>query len=125
MEVSMPTPAGRQLVEKYGDGGFQISGVRHTGSVITLPEITLPWSVTTFSEMTLDSLKPVLDHEPKIEVLLVGCGDHIQFIPKDIRAALKEAGIGVDPMDTGAGCRTFNVLMTEDRRAAAALIAID
>jgi len=121
----MPAPEGRQIVERYGDGGFMITQLRHKGSVLVTPEATFAWPVADFAELTLDSLRPVIDHRPAIEVLLIGCGQELKFIPHDIRAGLKAAGIACDPMDTGAACRTFNVLATEDRRAAAALIAID
>ncbi|MCR9256073.1 MAG: MTH938/NDUFAF3 family protein [Alphaproteobacteria bacterium] len=121
----MPAPAGRQIVERYGDGGFLIAGERHKGSVIVTPETTYPLDVADLESLTLERFSPVFEHDPAIEVLLIGCGAEMRFIPKDLRAALKEKGIGCDPMDTGAACRTYNVLATEDRRAAAILIAID
>ena len=57
-------------------------------------------------------------------MLLIGCGARIAPLPKAVRDGLREAGIGADTMDTGAACRTFNILVSEGRRVAAALIAL-
>jgi uncharacterized protein len=99
--------------------------VRHTGSVIVLPETTLAWSLEDPAELTIESLAPVRDAEPAVDILLFGSGRSL--VPPDgtLRAALREAGIVIEPMDTGAACRTYSVLAAEERRVAAALIAID
>jgi len=67
----------------------------------------------------------VLAAEPPVEVLLVGCGSAMALIDPDLRDAARARGVALEPMDTGAACRTYNVLMAEDRRVAAALIAVD
>lgn len=73
----------------------------------------------------MDALSAVLANADDIDILLVGCGPTFAAIPKGLRAALKDAGIILEWMDTGAACRTFNVLVAEERRVAAALIAVD
>lgn len=124
MDLTPDIPAGRQVIEAYGDGGFRVSGARTTGSVIVTPNQTLGWSVKDVAELTPYSFTVLDNALDPIEVLLLGCGDSIAFVKPDIRAALKDRGIALDLMDTGAACRTYNVLMAEDRRVAAALIAI-
>jgi uncharacterized protein len=99
--------------------------VRHVGSVIVLPETTVPWDVSEPSDLRIESLAPVLDYEPRVEILLIGSGRDLRPIDEGIRAALSDAGIAVEPMDTGAACRTYSVLAAEDRRVAAALIAVN
>jgi uncharacterized protein len=59
-----------------------------------------------------------------VEVLLLGTGTRHEFVPPSLRRRLRDAGIVIDTMDTGAACRTYNVLVAEDRRVAAALIAL-
>jgi len=59
-----------------------------------------------------------------VEVLLIGCGPRMVLLPSALRRQIREAGIGMDAMDTGAACRTYNVLISEGRRAAAALIPV-
>ncbi len=70
------------------------------------------------------SFLDVLKADPAIEILLIGCGIRATLIKADILADIKSAGIAFESMDTGAACRTFNVLMSEDRRVAAALIPV-
>ncbi len=71
-----------------------------------------------------NSLSPVLTADPAVEILLIGCGPRLVPVPGDLRSALRARGIGCDAMDTGAACRTFNILLAESRRVAAALIAL-
>ena len=72
----------------------------------------------------LEQFAAVIAAEPAVDVLLIGCGARIAPIPKAVRDGLRKAGIGADTMDTGAACRTYNVLASEGRRVAAALIAL-
>lgn len=122
MDITPRLPEGRQLVERYGDGRFRVSGRVHEGSVLVTPEVTEPWSVTTFDEVTVESLEPLL--VAGLDVLLLGCGPRLLLPPKLLRQAVRERGPVLEPMDTGAAARTFNVLMAEERRVGAALIAV-
>lgn len=124
MDVTPVVSAESQLILGYGDLGFTISGTRYEGSVIVLPKQTIAWPVAAMADLTLDSLAPILTAEFRPSVLMLGCGKGMSVVPRDIRAALKAAGIVVEPMDTGAACRTYNVLLTEGRDVAAALIAV-
>lgn len=124
MDITPVVSADRQLIHGYGDLGFTITGLRHEGSVLVFPDRTLAWPVATVAELTLDALAPILAAEPRPAVLLLGCGKGMSVVPRDIKAALRAQGIVVEPMDTGAACRTYNVLLTEGRDVAAALIAV-
>lgn len=112
------------LINAYGDGGFRIAADRHEGAVLIVAEEVRSWSAKAFDLLTLDHFTEICSLDRPPDILLVGCGERIQFLPADIRALLEEAGIGVDAMDTGAACRTFNVLVGEDRNVAAALLPI-
>lgn len=117
-------PEGRQIIQAYGDGGFRVAGVRLTGSILVLPDRTAPWPVGSFAEVSVDSLLPVVEADLRPEILLLGCGGEMAFVPEQIRTPLRAAGIVIEAMDTGAACRTWNVLLAEERRVAAALIAV-
>jgi uncharacterized protein len=93
--------------------------------VIVLPEATLPFALDDPAALTIEHLAPVLDCDPPIEILLFGGGRSLVPVADAIRAVLHEAGIAIEPMDTGAACRTYSVLVAEERRVAAALIAVD
>ena len=125
MDVTPLIPQGRQIVEAYGGGGFRVSGIAFDGSVLVLPERSVSWRATDMSGLSLEVIEPILAAEPPVEVLLVGCGAAMAFIDPDLRAAASARGVVMEAMDTGAACRTYNVLAAEDRRVAAALIAVD
>ena len=113
-----------QLIQSYGDGGFRIAGDPRRGSVIVFADRTVAWSAETFDDINEVSLAPVFATKSTVDLLLIGSGTQMKMVPAGLRAALREAGIAVEAMDTGAACRTFNVLLAEGRRVAAALIAI-
>lgn len=125
MDVTPLIPQGRQIIEGYGGGGFRVSGQAYSGSTLVLPERTLSWGVTDIANLSLEDLEPVISADPVIEVLLIGCGTAMAFIDPDLTEAARARGLALEPMDTGAACRTYNVLAAEDRRVAAAVIAVD
>ena len=124
MDLTPLIPEGRQIVQSYYPGGFRVTGERHAGSILVFPERTLTWSVTNLGGLDAEALGPVIAAEPAVDFLLLGCGVRGVQVALELRESLRAAGIGVEAMDTGAACRTYNVLMTEERRVAAALIAL-
>jgi uncharacterized protein len=123
MELTRIAPEGRQLIQAHREGGFTIAGVRHDGSVLVLPDRTLPWWVRELSAVTIDSLTPIIAVAASVDILILGTGVRFGQPRADLRQALRAHGIVAEAMDTRAACRTFNVLLAEDRRVAAALIA--
>ncbi len=113
-----------QVIGSYGPGRFRIANVVYENSVLVFPERTVKWPVSTMSDVTMQSLALVVDAEPAVEVLLLGCGARMQLLQKELRNELRAAGIGVDSMDTGAACRTYNALLAEGRHAAAGLMLL-
>ena len=109
----------------YGNGGFRFADMSHKGSLLCLPSGMHAWSVTTPAELTLASLQPILDQADNIDVLLIGLGTDIVPIDPAIRTALRERKIIVEATQTGGAIRTYNVLLSEDRQVAAALIAVE
>ncbi|MGM0560651.1 MAG: Mth938-like domain-containing protein [Pseudomonadota bacterium] len=124
MDITPLVPEGRQVIEAYGDMGFRVSGYRYEGSILILPDQTIAWAVSSSDELSVESLDHVTDRS-EVELLLLGLGRKTVMIPRNFRAALKEKGVAVEPMDTGAASRTYNVLQAEGRRVAAALIAVE
>jgi uncharacterized protein len=124
LDITPAIPAGRQLIDGYGGGGFRIGGAAYGGSVIVLPEAVHPWTVDEIAQVNVVSLASVLEARPPVEVLLLGTGSVGTRPERAVLDALSAAGIVLESMDTGAACRTFNVLLAEDRRVAAALLAV-
>ena len=118
MELVRHARDGRQVIERYAASGFRVSGAIYLGPVLVFPDRTEAWAAAAF---TREGLAPVLAHGG-IELLLLGCGRRIAPVGAELRSALKAGGIAVEPMDTGAACRTYNMLAAEDRLVAAALL---
>jgi uncharacterized protein len=121
MDVTPLIPADRQVIDSYGRESFRVSGVAHEGAILVFPDTTEPWAARGTDDLTPESLEPVVAHGD-VEILLVGCGRRMVPIAGTVRARLRAAGIVIDVMDTGAACRTYNVLLAEGRRVAAALL---
>jgi uncharacterized protein len=118
MELMPVGSGGRQVIERYSAGGFRVSGVVYAGPVLVFPDVTTAW---TDAAATVDSLAPVVAHGG-VEILLFGLGLRMIRLPLALRQSLKANGISLEAMDTGAACRTYNVLIGENRRVAAALL---
>lgn len=116
---------GRAHIEAYGNGGFRFAGMSHRGSILCLPSAIQAWEPIGIADITPLSFSPVIAERQKIEILLVGVGRNVVLLARPIVDALREAGIGVDAMDTGAACRTYNILLAEGRAVAAALLVVD
>lgn len=124
-DITPIIPAGRQVIEKYGSGRFTVSGEVWNGSVVILPEVTFAWDVSAPEQISYESFRELIAKGVPVDILLLGCGPKMTLVPTDLRRALRSEGMVVEPMDTGAACRTFNILLAEERRVAAALIAVD
>jgi len=124
MDITPPVVADRQLIHGYGDGGFRVSGIRYEGSVLVLPGQTIAWSVEDISNLDINDLAPIHDAAETVDVLLLGCGKNGALIESALRAEVREWGVVIEAMGTGAACRTYNVLLAEDREVAAALIPV-
>ena len=124
MALSEPLLTGRPPIAAYGRGLFRVGGIEHRGSLLILPRGVFVWPVAEASELTEDALAPVLGEGATVGFLLLGAGATQIFPARPLREAFAKAGIGLEAMDTGAACRTYNVLLAEERVFAAALIAL-
>ena len=112
-------------IDAYGDGGFRLAGARHDGSVLILRDEATAWTVSDMSGVTLEALAPVLSAGAgEVEFVLLGTGVRNALPSREVRDGLRLAGIGLEFMDTPTAARIYNLLTSEGRRIAAALIAI-
>ncbi|HZT87314.1 MAG TPA: Mth938-like domain-containing protein [Stellaceae bacterium] len=121
LDLTAVAASGRQVIERYAASGFRVSGVIYRGPVLVFPDEAQAWSVVGGEPLTFASLAAVVAHGD-VELLLLGLGRRFAPLAPRLRAELRAAGIAVEAMDTGAACRTYNVLVVEDRRVAAALL---
>ena len=118
----LPSPA---PIEAYGNGGFRFGGMSHRGSLLCLPDGVWAWPVKDVTALTESSLEAVFARGERLDVFLIGAGRDPWALPEHLRARFRELSISVDAMATGAAVRTYNILLAEDRRVGAGLIAVD
>ena len=122
-----PFVPGSHMIAAHGGGGFAFAGMRHAGSILATPIGVRPLaaaSVEALDRRTLAGLFDELAERPgSIEFLVIGTGERLAPAPERLRAALREAGLRFETMATGPALRVYNVMQSEDRRVAAALIA--
>ena len=115
---------GRAPIDAYGNGGFRFADMSHRGSILALPSGIEAWPVASAAEITPEALGRVIAEAASIQVFLVGTGEALVPLAPAARKALLDAGLHPEPMATGAAVRTYNVLLSEERAVAAALIAV-
>jgi uncharacterized protein len=111
-------------IQSYGPGRVVIKGEIHRSSLLVMPDRVVPhWRPACIAELEAGDLAQLAAYQP--EIVILGTGKRQHFPPPAIYRKLAEQGIGLEVMNTGAACRTYNILMAEDRRVLAALILIE
>jgi uncharacterized protein len=111
-------------IEAYGNGGFAFAEMSHRGSLLCLPDAIWAWPVATAEEIDRTSLQRVFEAANAIDTLIIGTGNVTWLLPPALREALRRVKVVVEAMQTGPATRTYNIMMGERRRVAAALIAV-
>lgn len=115
---------GAQLVRSYTPGEVRIGeAVLHRSCLVRVDRLVSDWRPQRLEELTIADLDAIFELEP--EIVVIGSGTHQRFPAPELLAAVMSRGIGCEVMDTGAACRTYNVLASEDRRVVAALLLDD
>ncbi|KAB2911048.1 MAG: hypothetical protein F9K29_23480 [Hyphomicrobiaceae bacterium] len=125
MSVSSARYPGRAPIDAYGNGGFRFAAMSHRGSILCLPSGIYAWGPAAFAEIGVDSFSAVFAEKAALDLVILGTGRRHELAGADVRRAFQEAAVGLETMDTGAACRTYNVLLAEGRPVGAALLAVD
>ncbi|WP_144113719.1 Mth938-like domain-containing protein [Paraburkholderia sp. BCC1886] len=121
MKLHQDASGALNTVTGYGADYVEINLVRHSGSILVLPESpVIAWPVASFEALSADHFAMLVDYAP--EVVVFGSGERLRFPHPRLTAALTAKRIGVETMDFKAACRTYNILMAEGRKVAAALL---
>ena len=120
MKLHVSAPGARNAITGYGEGYVLVNSQRHESSLIVMPDRVLPWNVAGFEALSAEHFSSLKDLQP--EILLLGTGPKQRFPHPRLTAPLAAAGIGVEVMDLKAACRTYNILVAEERKVAAALL---
>nr|WP_295111848.1 MTH938/NDUFAF3 family protein [uncultured Caulobacter sp.] len=111
-------------IDAWGGGGFRVAGDWRPGSLLILDDQPRDWAATSLGDLTPEAFAEVFAAGGAVEFVLLGTGLVNALPPRPVRDAIKAAGLGLEFMSTEAAARTYNVLASEGRRMAAALIAV-
>lgn len=121
MKLHLNATAGLNAITGHGPGFVQVNQERIDSPVIVLSDqLISPWPVSAPLNLVLDDFAPLFALKP--ELVVFGSGARFRFPDARIMAAFSKARIGFEAMDTPAACRTYNVLVSEGRNVAAALL---
>jgi uncharacterized protein len=122
--VTAPHLPRRAPIEAYGNGGFRFADMSHRGSLLILPSGIWAWPPTAPAEIDATALAPLFAEAGEVDLFLLGTGAAPWFVPEALRWELRDHHIVLEAMPTGPAVRTYNILLVEDRRVAAGLIAV-
>ena len=120
MKLHATRPSGVNTITGYGEGYVMVNGERRVSSLVVLPDRIEPWEAKTFDQLSAEDFTFLKSLQA--EIVLLGTGARQRFPHPRLTAALAQAGIGLEVMDLQAACRTYNILVAEERKVAAALL---
>jgi uncharacterized protein len=120
VKLHASTPSAANTITAYGDDYVMVNGARRDSSVIVTAEKIVPWSAASFDALSADDFQGFT--KLGVEIVLLGTGARQRFPHPRLTAALGTARIGLEVMDLKAACRTYNILVAEERRVALALL---
>lgn len=121
MKLHATTTQQYQTITGYDDSGVEINAIRHTSSLLVLPESRpVAWPVSDFDALTAADFERIAATTP--DVVILGTGARQRFVHPRLTVSLTDRSVGVEAMDNQAACRTYNILMAEGRKVALALI---
>lgn len=121
MEFSLDKSTATYQIQSYQKGAVIIQGKKYDQAVLVMPQhLIFPWGPTTFESLSIQHIEQFLLFKP--EVVLIGTGEKLKFLPLPLLRPLIENNIGYEVMNTGAACRTYTLLIAEGRNVAAGLL---
>ena len=121
MKLNLASAPGAHLFNACAGDHVLINQVRHdTSLIVTRDRLIAPWRPLDFAAIIAADLEPIL--ELGCDIVLLGTGPRQHFLHPGVARALSAAGIGLESMNTAAACRTYNILVSEDRKVAAAIV---
>lgn len=122
MKITLDKPQGDYVFSNYGEGFLSVNEETLNSSIVIFPNHLEPWGVSSLSTLSETDFGVFINRKP--DIVLLGTGARQQFPSVDLRRALAHHRIQLDVMDTPAACRTYNLLVSEDRDVGAAIMVI-
>lgn len=124
-QADAPHLPGPAPIDAYGNGGFRFAGMSHRGSLLCFPDGIWAWPINSLTELTASTLEPAFVRAETLDLFLIGTGHDPGTLVEPLRARFRELLLSIDVIATGAAVRTYNILLAENRRVGAGLIAVD
>ncbi|CAH9095646.1 unnamed protein product [Cuscuta europaea] len=115
-------PEDQLRFQEFSDTGFKVNGVHYDGSLLCVGNLLMSWSPKKFSDVTPESLAIFQTIHPVPEILIIGCGRHIQQVNPEVRKFIRSTGMKFEAVDSRNAASTYNILNEEGRIVAAALL---
>ena len=120
MKLHASTPSAANTITAYGDDYVKVNGARHDSSVIVTPNDVKEWSAADFEHLKEQDFAALANLGA--DIVLLGTGPKQRFPHPKLTASLGAARVGLEVMDLKAACRTYNILVAEERKVALALV---
>ena len=120
MKLHATGPTGLNTISGYGEGYIAVNGRRYDSNLVVLPEKLIPWAVKGYDRLSATDFEFLKNLDA--DIVLLGTGARQRFPHPRLTAPLAQAGVGLEVMDVQAACRTYNILVAEERKVAAALL---
>jgi len=125
MDVTPLVKEGSQIIQSYSAGSFRVSGAVYDHPIMVFPDRVEKWTFDGDPQnLKPDDFNQIISYAPELDVVLFGGGKSLQFLNPELRRHFSDSGLVVESMDSGAACRTYNVLLAEGRRVAALLLPV-
>ena len=120
MKLHASVPGNANVINAYGEGYVMVNGERCASSLVVLADRVEDWSVERFEGLTVEDFRFL--KELGADIVLLGTGPKQRFPHPKLTASLGAARVGLEVMDLKAACRTYNILVAEERKVALALV---
>ena len=125
MDVTPLVKEGSKIIQSYGGGNFRVSGEVYEGAaIVSVSDVSLWDAPESVEDLSLKHFEALQSFQGQFDVVLFGTGSKLVFPSAEFRMELKQNGLHAEFMDSGAACRTYNVLMAEGRRVVALLMPV-
>jgi uncharacterized protein len=120
MQLTRDSINAKYQIRKYSPGSVTVNAQDYTSSILLMPDLLQPWSVSDISQLQTKHISEFLEFQP--DIILLGTGTKLTFIDQELLTLAQQQNVGIELMTTAAACRTYSVLVAEQRRVLAALV---
>lgn len=123
-DITPIIPEGRKIIQAYGNGGFTVNGEKINSAIFITQDSLVKINASNLQEINQNFFAEIGNILSEQEIMLVGYGTNSDFFPAEIEKFLRDKKISIDYINSGAACRTYNILLSEERKVCAIIIPV-